>query len=527
MSLSRLGRTVSLLVLILSLGAWPFATLGRAQSDDKPTVEQRVADFKRFYKRKNVNVRRAAVEDFKGADSLEAVKLILGCFKDKDGEVRAIAQEALNLIRDKRAVDHMLRIAQLGSDSKLRARCATALSHTNAKAVVPTLVNLLRHKDPAIRRAASLGLARRGDPKGVEPMIAALRAEKSDAVLQAMYEAVGDLGDARASDAIEASLDKGHWAVRVSAIAALAKLRTKSGVGALIKQMQKEDGRLLTDIRKALEELTGETRFREDKKGWLEWWTKYESTFKVPSKEYLDNLRQKQAAAAAAYSQAPRKYHNIETWSENMVFCIDVSGSMGDKVVVPPGKEEAFRERYGSRVKIDIVKKELIDLIAGLKPNVNFKIITFASKVKPWSKNMLRASPGNKAKAIKKLDSLAVKGGGSGGVSRSGSKASDQSAGRTNTYGSLQLALKIPETGRDKEGRLVRTRADTMFFLSDGLPTIGEVTDPGEIRRRVARFNGTRKIIIHTIGFDKSNREFMVGLAQDSGGQYVLIGEGL
>jgi len=85
-------------------------------------------------------------------------------------------------------------------------------------------------------------------------------------------------------------------------------------------------------------------------------------------------------------------------------------------------------------------------------------------------------------------------------------------------------ALKMPKAGRDKAGRLVRTKADTLFFLSDGMPTIGETTDPSEILNRVRRFNASRKIVIHTIGFDKANRAFMMDLATHNGGQYVLIG---
>jgi HEAT repeat protein len=529
----RIKMNSRLIIVLTLLGGLAISSPpARAQQDEqnRRNPEARIAEFKRFYARTRVKVRRAAVEDFKGVDNLEAAQLLVACFKDKDNEVREIAQEALGMLRDKKAVEWLVRQARLTSNGELKARLALAFAGMNHPSIKPTLLGLLRHRDAYIRKNAVIALGKQGDREAVAPMVEALENEKEDAVRQVLFEALGDIGDPQASPGIEKLLGDGHWSVRVAAIEALAKLRTKSGVGALIEQMQKEDGRLLTDIRHALEELTGEMAYRENKKAWKEWWDKYEKIFRVPDKAYLEELRRKQRAALAAYGMAPRKYCNIETWSQNMVFCIDISGSMGDKIVLAPGSEEAFFKRYESRIKIEIVKQELIDLIADLKPNVNFKIITFASRVKSWSKRMTRATPGNKARAIKKLDSLQVlgqsssggggRGGSGGGRGASGSLA----AGRTNTYGALMTALKMPKAGRDKAGRLVRTKADTMFFLSDGMPTIGETTDPSEILRRVRRFNASRKIVIHTIGFDKANRAFMMDLAKHNGGQYVLIG---
>jgi len=524
-------RLIILLAVLGGLAAAPPAVRAQDEDQTKRTPEARIAEFKRFYARPREKVRRAAVEDFKGVDNLEAAQLLVACFKDKDDEVREIAQEALGMIRDKKAVEWLVRQARLTNNGELKARFALAFAGMSHPSIRPTLQGLLRHRDAFIRKNAVIALGKQGDRDAIGPMVEALENEKEDAVRQVLFEALGEIGDPQASPAIEKLLGEGHWSVRVAAIEALAKLRTKSGVGALIQQMQKEKGRLLTDIRHALEELTGEMAYRENKKAWKEWWDKYEKIFRVPDKAYLEELRRKQRAAVAAYGMAPRKYHNIETWSQNMVFCIDISGSMGDKIVLAPGTEQAFHKRYESRIKIEIVKQELIDLVADLKPYVNFKIITFASRVKPWSKNMWRATPGNKAKAIKKLDSLQVLGqnasggGGRGGGMGGGGRASGSlSAGRTNTYGALMTALNMPKAGRDKGGRLVRTKADTMFFLSDGMPTIGETTDPTEILKRVRRFNASRKIVIHTIGFDKANRAFMMDLAKHNGGQYVLIG---
>lgn len=494
--------------------------VGSPPDDDAKKNAQKIEEFRRFYNSRNVKVRRAAILDAKGMDGVEALKLILDCFDDRDAEVQALAQEALNEVKEKRAVEQMLKMARLGSDDTVKARIARAFYNTDHPAVMPVLRGMIKHRNPEVRRAVAYSLGEKGDKEAVDALVDAVKDEKAEDVKQTMFEALGKIGDERASPILEQSLGDGPFALQVSAIESLAKLRTKSGVGALIEQMQKTEGRLLTDIRNALETLTGEVGFKEDKAKWKAWWDRFHKGFRVPSLDHLKNLAEKRKAAAEAY--APRKYHNIETWSQHIVFLIDVSGSMADKVVIPAGKEAEFNEKYDSRVKIDIVKQELINLLADLDKEVSFQIITFASKVKPWTKGLVRASSGNKAKFIKKLYSMQVIGGiNQGGRQRGGGNLQ---SGRTNTYGALMQALRVPQSGKDKTGRLVKTKADTVFFLSDGLPTIGETTDPADILRRIRRFNQTRKMVLHTIGFDQANRSFMMGLARDNGGQYVLIG---
>ena len=60
---------------------------------------------------------------------------------------------------------------------------------------------------------------------------------------------------------------------------------------------------------------------------------------------------------------------------------------------------------------------------------------------------------------------------------------------------------------------------DTIFVLSDGEPTTGEVIDPHRIREDVRRWNKHRGIKIHTIAIG-GNLEVLEWLAKDAGGTY-------
>jgi hypothetical protein len=63
---------------------------------------------------------------------------------------------------------------------------------------------------------------------------------------------------------------------------------------------------------------------------------------------------------------------------------------------------------------------------------------------------------------------------------------------------------------------------DTIYVLSDGDPTVGAQTDPGQIRETVREWNRHRGVKLHCIavGGDLDTLEW---LAEDSGGQYVRI----
>ena len=64
--------------------------------------------------------------------------------------------------------------------------------------------------------------------------------------------------------------------------------------------------------------------------------------------------------------------------------------------------------------------------------------------------------------------------------------------------------------------------ADSIYVLSDGQPTNGEVRDPFLIRQHVARWNELRGVKIHSISIGPP-LDVLRWLAEDSGGQYRWI----
>ncbi|HKB15981.1 MAG TPA: hypothetical protein VKF62_07940, partial [Planctomycetota bacterium] len=241
------------------------------------------------------------------------------------------------------------------------------------------------------------------------------------------------------------------------------------------------------------------------------------------SLEEMAKLTTRRAEASAQYGG--RKdvvvYHGIETPSKRVLFIIDISGSMEDLVI----ERERFKERGFTKFrKIDIVREELARTIRNLEPHVQFNILAFATKVKPWRKFLVPANSLHKMSAADWADSLEPIGGSSSeGLATAGLLASASlEEGRTNTYAALLAGLGV--TGPSDPAIDQPSPVDTVFFLSDGRPSVGEYVDTDDILAVLTDINRRRKIVLHVLAIGEFQRGWMERLARENGGQFVDLG---
>ena len=134
--------------------------------------------------------------------------------------------------------------------------------------------------------------------------------------------------------------------------------------------------------------------------------------------------------------------------------------------------------------------------------------MTFASDIHTWRETEVPATEANVKDAL------------------SWAKTRLLPRGGTNTYGALMRALND------------NPKVDTVFFLSDGLPSSGEMEIQEEIIVALRDANRFRKVIFNTIAlvFGKSKIEkawkyedpqemgaFMSRIAKETGGKWVVI----
>jgi hypothetical protein len=307
--------------------------------------------------------------------------------------------------------------------------------------------------------------------------------------------------------------------VRAAAAGALGRVRRVESIPLLVERMELEDGRLRADIARALESLTARS-FGLRVELWRKFWESFGEGFRLPTEEDLAKLAVARARSAERYEDGV-SYHGIDTPSKRVVFALDISGSMELDVVQ---KERFEAGGYPSFRRIDIIKTELSRTIERLDPKVEFNVLAFATEVKPWKRKLVPANALTRAAAIDWIARLEPIGGASKeDLARVGLVASaDLESGRTNAWDALLMGIGADGEGGSRDEYQVAV--DTLFFLSDGQPSAGEVIEPEEFLRRVQELNRTRRVVIHTIQIGELNLGFLERLAAENGGRFVDLG---
>lgn len=508
-------RTYLLLLLLGVLGALP-ARAALAQDDEL------VGEFRRHFKKfKDTPARVEAVLALQGSESRGAVEVLLAVLADPDPQVAQAAVRVLSTFTTPDPVAEVFARLAVEKREAVRSGLLTAIATGRYAGPSEALVACLSDKGWEVRRQAARALAATG-ASGAASALLPLCKDSEAAVRSAALESLAELRAREVIDPAIAALEDPVWQVRASAAKALGVVRDKRSIGPLIARMEREEGRLLIDIGTALEEITGRLLDQRADQ-WRRFWNDYSERFEIPTDEEMAKLRQKRAESKARYA-GPNSttYHGIDTPSRSIVFIIDVSGSMESLVV----ERERFKDgNYPSFSRMDIVKTELARTIERLEPYVKFNILSFATDVKPWKKTLVAANVLNKRGALDWVGKLQPIGGTSKEELASvGLVASaNLEAGKTNSFGALMEGLRAgTRSGTDSAYAI---DIDTIFFLSDGRPTDGELVDPDDILREVRRVNELRKVVIHTIAIGEFQKEFMRRLALENGGVFVDLGK--
>jgi len=148
------------------------------------------------------------------------------------------------------------------------------------------------------------------------------------------------------------------------------------------------------------------------------------------------------------------RYYDIPIEGGRLAFILDTSGSM----------------MWGAPIRRMISAKiELVGAINSLKSYMQFVVMFFNSNTHMWKKYLTPATKFNKRECIKYIKGR-------------------QPAGGTASHTALIDIFALNDN------------LETIYFVSDGQPTVGLFIKPEEILREVKKINRYRKVIIHTIG---------------------------
>ena len=358
--------------------------------------------------------------------------------------------------------------------------------------------------------ARALGLLAVGPCPGDRPMKLLREATKDPApeVVVGALEALGGRGEAEALDILVASLADPRWQVRSAAAGGIANYGRALGVPHLITALEKAVGRDIDDLRDALVKLT-RRKYPGAAAAWQQWWATEGEKFRGPKDPgYEAGAGGAEAGASDAAEGGNRvSFYGIETRSERMLFVLDFSGSMNFE------GSEAIKNRK----KIDILLEEMKRTLAGLPEGSKFNLVGFSSDVRVWKKGGANRDAKTAKEAMDWIEKQRV-------------------VGSTNIYDALETCFKMMGVGAASDKRY-EPAYDTIFFMTDGVPTSGKVTDKTQILGEVRRWNEGRKIRIHVVGMGgkrKTTRgpggapekdidtEFLEKLAAEHNGQVVF-----
>jgi len=429
-----------------------------------------------------------------GYDSVDAVKAMLPLVSRQVERCRGAFLEWAPTMPNAAVGDWMRRAGASNRDPLLR-RTAIAWMRQNTTDLA-LLLKLTGDPQDSVATAAITALS---GVEGAGPRLRALVKSGSGARAGAAMAALkSDPDPAVTALAVKAAQESKHWRVRVAAIAALARdakqhhellcaclthparqvrtaaiqalvgSREKRAIEVLLTRLDQEHSTTRAFVAEALVSLTGVDK-GHDARLWRTWWSAVRSDFVVPAAAPKAMKARGAGATIATFFDVP-----VQT--DNIVFVIDVSGSMKTEV--------------RGDTKLATAKDEVIKVLRAMaKGPRRFNIITFGTQPQAYHKALQRATPDNIRKAISWLKRLEPK-------------------GWTNIHDSVLMAM-------DMSG------VESIFLLSDGAPSSGEYVGMSKVRDTIAARNRSMMIRINTIavGGDKRSRSFMKKLAEENFGK--------
>lgn len=475
-----------------------------------------------------------AVFDLGDYECPEVAQELLDLLGHRSMVVKKAAMKSLGKFRQPSTFEAF--IAQLPElkEEESKILLIRVMANSRVKAMVPALQSMLGEKKVSaeLKLAILQAFAVTAGPE-VAPQVRPLLTDKNELLQAAACDLAAGLRLKELGPDLLPLLNHKDWQVQSAAIEAVGSIRTPDAVPTLVELLN-EEGRVREEAGEALFSITA-LDFGVDPKLWNEQWTSLMRIgWRIPTDEELAEARATRKKYDALYGKtgdSVNTFGGIPTYSTSVLFIVDVSGSMDGLIVEREQWENSEVENWR---KLTMIKEQLISTIDGLTKNTRFNILAFATDVDPWKKRPVSANAANRKAAIEWIRKLKA----IGGVEdqelvSSGLMTDDALAkGKTNTYKALLYAFGMggdslaPLTAdAGKRSGAARNPLDTVYFLSDGEPSVGATVDPRRILEDVTRLNKTYRMTIHCLAIGDFRKGFLQQLAMDNNGQFVDLGK--
>lgn len=358
---------------------------------------------------------------------------------------------------------------------------ASALQAIGAGASLDAIVRVLESgrakKDLRLRVQALDAIASVREPRALD-VLSTFAASKDPKMRAITMGALRRLGAEETLPVLTGGLADKNSSVRAAALRALSGVRHQAIVEPLLALLELEkQKRLRYDALQLLVGLSGRN-FGFVVKDWRKWWSIAQLNFKP----FDPKSEGKGVTAVRVPDAESAEYFGLEVnRSDRVTFVLDVSGSMSGEVDLDAG---------GKATKISVLKAELRRVFEKLSDRSFVNLIAFDDAYRPWKKRLQLLRGNGRKEAMAFISGLRPRGG-------------------TNLFDSLVFALED-------------ANVDTIYLLSDGMPSAGRLTAPGAILAEIELLNRARAVTIHCIAFGAKS-SLLENLAAQNNGEYRFV----
>ena len=427
--------------------------------------------------------------------------------------LRAAAGERVPLLSDLRANEVQKGEDGIGVGPARRVAALHLLGRKNWAVFKSTLEAALVDVDPRVRLAAAEAMAPPWRLDALRKAGGALANEHHPVVSQALVrlmlsmlrhppkDLTAEVREIFVAGAL-AQFGRCGWRTDMDLLAIVEAFPHKAAIPTLIAALDLEvrtPDALVTAVNKRaspilreragtlLRAMTGAVLLADDAAVWREFWQREQKNIVVP--ERLPVQRENGTRA---------QFFGVPITGGSIAFLVDTSGSMEDAPAGGVQTGPRSRRREGSRLAA--AKEQLLLAAQAMPSESQYYVLTFAGRGKTWTSSPIKPS----ANSLRSLTEL---------LSRM------HAHGSTNLFDGLALALQWQDR---RYGEAASSRIDELFVLSDGEPTVGEVTDIDDLLQIVREANKYAKVRIHTVFTGTgSGADLLRRLAAENGGVFV------
>jgi hypothetical protein len=386
---------------------------------------------------------------------------LLDVIASQETAVEAIL-ETLSRFRSAEAVAAIARQTQGAYSLRYRARLIETLGRNRTATALRGILDVLATK-----------------PRDVERLAAT--------------RALGALGEPapEAAAALRESLSSEHRQVRTAAAEAIAALGIRELTEAILEALKNSRGRSAADLNEALKKLTGVDK-HASYDAWKAWWDRHRDAF-------LAGTYQPEPLEKAG-REGTTTFYGIPVVSDAVAFVLDVSGSMWQPASWKPPPDDGAPPglRLTGDLKIHVLQYELKKTLLKLPEGATVCLIFFDSNLHLYGGGPVRLTASRRKSMTDFVDSV-------------------QQGTMTNLWAAMVKALSF--AGDAQAPSLRKEGIDTIYVLTDGVPTMG-VTEAPRFLNRFAALNRFTAVRVHAvqIGADPEARALLKPLAERTGG---------